>query len=71
MNKETCGTSRPLTAPEAAVLIVIIIVAAVLAAVGLPAVSVLVLVLEAVSLGRRLLVRLRRARAAAVRPAQA
>ncbi len=66
-----CGTSRPLTAPEAAVLIVIIIVAAVLACVGLPAVSVLVLVVEAVSLGLRLLARLRRGRAVAVRAAQA
>ncbi|MFS0697826.1 hypothetical protein [Streptomyces nitrosporeus] len=71
MNKAMCGTSRPLTAPEAAVLIVIIIVAGVLAVAGLPTVSVLVLVVEAVSLGRRLLVRLRRDRVAAVRPAQA
>ncbi|MFE1521330.1 hypothetical protein ACFW9I_31600 [[Kitasatospora] papulosa] len=71
MNKATCGTSRPLTAPEAAVLIVIIIVAAVLAAAGMPTVGVLVLVLEAMSLGRRLLVRLRHGRATAVRHAQA
>ncbi|MFD9789246.1 hypothetical protein ACFWXZ_28390 [[Kitasatospora] papulosa] len=47
------------------------LVAAVLAAAGLPAVSVLALVVEAVSLGLRLLVRLRRDRAVAVRPAQA
>ncbi|MEV7252593.1 hypothetical protein [Streptomyces cyaneofuscatus] len=71
MNKAMCDTSRPLTAPEAAVLIVIIIVAAVLAAAGLPTVSVLVMVVEAVALGLRLLVRLRRDGAAAVRPAQA
>ncbi|MEU3743243.1 hypothetical protein AB0E78_40070 [Streptomyces sp. NPDC032198] len=48
----------------------IIIVAAALAAAGLPAVSVLVLVIEAVSLGR-VLVRLRRGRTTAPRPAQA
>ncbi|MCX4671825.1 hypothetical protein OG453_34940 [Streptomyces sp. NBC_01381] len=48
----------------------IIIVAAALAAAGLPAVSVVVLLLEAVSLGR-LAVRLRRSRTAARRLAQA
>ncbi|MEV2255857.1 hypothetical protein AB0I94_35770 [Streptomyces sp. NPDC050147] len=70
MKHATCVTPRPLTTPEAVVLVVVIVVAAALAAVGLPAVSVLVLVLEAVSLGR-LLVRLRRGRTAALRAAQA
>ncbi|GAA3154114.1 hypothetical protein ACFQ0X_43380 [Streptomyces rectiviolaceus] len=69
MNNTTCGTSRPLTTPEAVVLIVVIIAAA-LAAAGLPAVGVLVLLLEAGSLGRHL-VGLRRGRNATPRPAQA
>ncbi|MER5584782.1 hypothetical protein ABT090_24515 [Streptomyces asoensis] len=38
----------------------IIVIAAVLAIAGLPAISVLVLIAEALSLGMRLLVRLRR-----------
>jgi hypothetical protein len=59
-----------LSPPEAVVLIVVIIVAAALAAAGLPAVSVLVLLLEAFSLGSHL-VRLRRGRIAASRPVQA
>jgi hypothetical protein len=59
LNKRFCGASRPLTAPEAGVLVVIIIIAGVLAVAGLPAVSVLVLIAEALSLGTRLLARLR------------
>ncbi|MEU6102759.1 hypothetical protein [Streptomyces flaveolus] len=62
LNNANCGTSRPLTMPEAVVLIVIIIVAGALAAAGWPVLSAVVLVLEALSLGRRLLVRLRRSR---------
>ncbi|MFF8097927.1 hypothetical protein [Streptomyces sp. NPDC016675] len=71
MNNAHCGTSRPLTVPEAAILIVIIIVAGALAAAGWPALSAAVLVLEALSLGRRLLARLRRTPTATARPAQA
>ncbi|MEV2211189.1 hypothetical protein AB0H86_06790 [Streptomyces sp. NPDC050997] len=57
--------------PEAGVLVVIIIVAAALAVAGLPALSVFVLMAEAVSLGIRLLVRLRRRVSGHTRAAEA
>jgi hypothetical protein len=60
LNNPFCGPPRPLTAPEAGVLIVIVIVAAVLATAGLPTASVILLIAEAVSLGTGLLLRLRR-----------
>ncbi|WP_210582089.1 hypothetical protein [Streptomyces sp. GESEQ-4] len=60
-----------MTAPEASVLIVIVIVAAVLAAAGLPTLSVLVLITEALSLGTCLLLRLRRNDAERARTAEA
>jgi len=71
LNTKNFDTPRPLTAPEAVVLIVIIVVAGSLAAAGWPAASAVVLVLEALSLGRRLLVRLRPGRTLIARPAQA
>ncbi|MBQ0887862.1 hypothetical protein KBZ94_23540 [Streptomyces sp. RM72] len=71
LSNANCGTSRPLTMPEAVVLIVITIVAGTLAAAGWPAISAAVLVLEALSLGRRLLVRLRRSRTVVAQSVQA
>ncbi|MFJ3672729.1 hypothetical protein ACIPSE_40350 [Streptomyces sp. NPDC090106] len=59
MNNPFCGPPRPLTTPEAGVLIVIIVVAAVLAAAGLPTAGVILLITEAVSCGTGLLLRLR------------
>ncbi|MET7289597.1 hypothetical protein [Streptomyces sp. NPDC005573] len=71
LNHTKCGTSRPLTGTEAAVLIVIIIVAGALAAAGWPAVSMIVVTLKALSLGYRLLMQLRRGRTVTARPVQA
>ncbi|MFD2689941.1 hypothetical protein ACFS5L_34635 [Streptomyces phyllanthi] len=63
MNLLPCGTAtsrpRPVTGPEAVVLIVIIVVAGALAAVGLPAASVAILIAEAGTLGVLLLRQLR------------
>ncbi|MFI2620513.1 hypothetical protein [Streptomyces sp. NPDC018584] len=70
LNNANCGTT-PLTVLEGAVLIVIIVVAGALAAAGWPIFSVVILILEALSLGRRVLVRLRRGRSVMTWPAQA
>lgn len=70
LNNANCGSSRPLTVPESVVLVVIIIVAGALAAAGWSAVGAALLVLESLSLGRRLLVRLRRGRTVTAQPAQ-
>jgi hypothetical protein len=63
LNILSCGTSciaaRPLSTPEVGVLIIIVIVAALLAAAGHQIISVIVLIAEAVSLGVRLVLRLR------------
>ncbi|MET9293621.1 hypothetical protein [Streptomyces sp. NPDC003077] len=63
MNNPSCSTpcvaSRPLTGAEVSVLIIIVISAAVLAAVGFQSVSVIVLIVEAATVGLRLLHRLR------------
>lgn len=60
LNNPFCGPPRPLTAPEAGLVIIIVIVAATLAALGLPTASVILLITEAASLGTGLLLRLRR-----------
>ena len=66
MNLLPCGAflarPRPVTGPEAVVLIVIVVVAAALAAIGLPVAGVVLLMAETGALGVRMLRQLRGSR---------
>ncbi|MFI1726409.1 hypothetical protein [Streptomyces sp. NPDC020489] len=70
LNNPFCSLPRPLTAPEAGVIVIIVIVAATLAVLGLPTASVILLITEAASLGTGLLLRLRRSGTASAQPAE-